>query len=58
MRELRRSHNRKIAGVAGGVAEYFGVDPTLVRALWLISILFFGTGLLLYVVLAILMPQA
>lgn len=45
-----------IAGVAAGVAEYFGLEPTLVRVLWFVSIFFGGIGLVLYVGLAIIMP--
>jgi len=56
-RPLTKSSDKWLAGVAGGVAEYFDVDPVLVRALWLASIFLAGSGLLLYIVLAILMPQ-
>ncbi|HYF92268.1 MAG TPA: PspC domain-containing protein [Symbiobacteriaceae bacterium] len=54
---LTKSHDKWLSGVCGGVAEYFGVDPLLVRALWLGSIFLLGTGLLLYIVLMILMPD-
>lgn len=46
-----------MAGVAGGVAEAFGVDPTLVRALWVVSVVFAGAGFLLYLVLWIVLPE-
>ena len=45
-----------IAGVAGGIAERFGLDPTLVRIAWVVSIFFGGFGILLYVVLWIALP--
>jgi phage shock protein PspC (stress-responsive transcriptional regulator) len=45
-----------LAGVASGMAEYFEVDPTLIRVLWLISIFFGGLGIFAYIVLAIIMP--
>ena len=45
-----------IAGVAGGIAERFGVDPTLTRIAWVVSIFFGGFGVLLYVVLWIILP--
>ncbi len=48
--------DKKIAGVCAGVARYFDLDPTLVRAIWLLCILFAGTGLLVYIVLWIVMP--
>ncbi len=58
-RELRRSvHDKKIVGVCGGLAEYFGIDSTLVRIIYL-AVIFasFGWGLLLYIILALLMPE-
>jgi len=55
---LTKSHDKWLAGVCGGVAEYFGTDPVLVRALWLAAVFLAGTGLLLYIILAILMPPA
>lgn len=45
-----------IAGVCGGVAEFFNVDPTIVRLLWFLSIFFGGAGILLYVVAMIIIP--
>ena len=53
----RCRHDRMLAGVASGMAEYFEVDPTLIRVLWLISIFFGGLGLVAYIVLAIIMPN-
>ena len=55
--QLTRSKtDRVIAGVAGGIAERFGLDPTLVRIAWVVSIFFGGFGILLYVVLWIALP--
>jgi phage shock protein C len=55
--QLARSEtDKKIAGVAGGMAAYFGVDPTLVRVLWLIVGLM-GWGILAYVIFWIVLPQ-
>ena len=56
-RLVRPMRDRKIAGVCAGVANYFGVDPTLVRILWLLVVLFGGTGLIAYIVAWIAMPQ-
>lgn len=50
--------DKKIFGVCGGLGEYFDIDPTLVRALFLISVIMFGSGLLIYIILAIVMPDA
>src|SRR6266849_3435682 len=56
-RRLYKSrHNRIIDGVCGGVAEYFGVDPTVVRILWVLVSLLGGSGLVLYIVAMIVMP--
>jgi phage shock protein C len=52
----RCRHDQRLAGVAGGVAEFFDLDPTLVRIVWVLSILFGGFGLLLYIVMAIIVP--
>ena len=49
--------DKKIFGVCGGLGDYFDIDPTLVRALFLISVIIFGTGVLLYIILAIVMPD-
>ena len=49
--------DRKIAGVAAGVARYFGLDPDMVRILWVLSILFAGAGGLLYLVLWMVLPE-
>lgn len=58
-KELRRSlRDRKVFGVCGGIANYFNLDPTIVRVLYLIVVLAsFGWGLLLYIILAIVMPE-
>jgi len=49
--------NKVLAGVCGGIAEYFGVDPTLIRIIWVLLIfLSFGTALLLYVACWAIMP--
>jgi phage shock protein C len=55
-RLYRCQHDRILAGVASGVAERLDLDPTLVRLLWLVSVLFGGFGLLLYIVMAIIVP--
>jgi phage shock protein C len=55
-RLYRCRHDRRLAGVAGGIAEYFDADPTLVRLLWVLSILLGGTGILLYLAMAIIVP--
>jgi phage shock protein PspC (stress-responsive transcriptional regulator) len=58
-KKLHRSRNQMIAGVCAGIAEYFDIDPTLVRIIYvLLSIFSAGfPGLLLYIILWIVMPQ-
>ena len=60
IRRLRRSQDRMVAGVAGGIAEYVGVDPTIVRLVFaLLFVLGVGvTWLFVYFVLWVLMPEA
>ncbi len=53
------SENTKIAGVCGGIGEYFGIDATIVRILWILgTLLSFGTGLLAYLICWVLIPNA
>ena len=59
MKRLYRSQtNKMLWGVCGGVAEYFGIDPTIIRLVWAVLIFVLGTGVLAYVIAAILMPQS
>ena len=53
----RSTSDTKIAGVAGGIADYFGTDPTLVRALFLATALCGGVGLVVYLVLWVSVPK-
>ena len=55
-RLYRCRHDKRIAGVASGLAEYFEIDPSLVRILWVISFFFGGLGLFLYIVMALVVP--
>lgn len=50
--------NRMLAGVCGGIAEFFNIDPTLVRIAWVILVFAFGTGILAYILAAIIMPES
>ncbi len=53
----RSEDDRKIAGVCGGIAEYFDIDSTIVRLALLFLILAWGTGLVFYVAAALIMPN-
>ena len=53
----RASIDKKICGVCGGIAEYFNIDSTLVRLGWVLFSLLGGSGLLAYIIAAIIMPD-
>jgi phage shock protein C len=57
-RLMRSSTDKKIGGVCAGLADYFDIDPTIVRVVWLLLFLCAGTGLLAYVILWIVLPLA
>ena len=48
---------KKLDGVCGGIAEYFDIDPTLVRLLWIIFSCCWGGGIIAYIIAAIIMPK-
>jgi len=57
-KKLYRSQtDKKIAGVCGGVAEYFGIDSTLVRLGWILFTFAGGSGILAYIIAWIIMPD-
>ena len=49
----KSSVNRMLCGVCGGIAEYFNIDPTLVRLVWVMG----GAGILAYIIAAIIIPD-
>ena len=58
-RQLVRSRvNRRVAGVCGGIGEYFGLDPTLVRVGFILATFLGLAGVIVYIVLWIVMPEA
>ena len=54
----RSQTDRWISGVAGGLADRFGIGSIWIRLLFIVAVLFFGTGLLFYILLWIIMPEA
>ena len=57
-RKLYRSKtDRKLAGVCGGLAQYFNIDPTLIRVLFVVLAVLGGSGLVLYLALWIIVPN-
>jgi phage shock protein C len=57
-RLVRSSTDSKIAGVCGGLADYFDVDPMIIRLVWVVLFFFGGTGGLAYIILWIVLPLA
>lgn len=57
-RKLFKSNtNRMLCGVCGGIGEYFKIDPTLVRILWVVFCMCGGSGLIAYIIAAIIIPE-
>jgi len=57
-RLTRDTNNEIIGGVCSGIANYFNVDPVLVRAIFAVAVFGFGTGVLAYIVMLVIMPEA
>lgn len=57
-KKLKKSRtDRKLCGVCGGLAEYLNMDSTIIRLIWALLIFAAGTGLLAYIIAAIIMPE-
>ncbi|MBT1278983.1 PspC domain-containing protein [Thermoanaerobacter sp. CM-CNRG TB177] len=56
-RLVRSRKNRMIGGVCGGIAEHLGTDPTVVRLIWAVTTLFWGTGIILYLLAWAVIPE-
>ncbi len=57
--KIRKSNkDKKIFGVCGGIAEYFEIDPLIIRVIWGVLSCFYGVGILLYFIFALAMPDA
>ena len=56
-RLYRSKKERIIAGVCGGIAEYFDVDPTLIRLIWILIIFMGGAGIIAYLIAWIIIPE-
>ena len=56
-RLYKSSTDKKVCGVCGGIANYFDVDPTVSRLIWVIFTLVGGSGLIAYIIAAIIMPD-
>ncbi len=56
-RLYKSTSNKKLAGVCAGIAEYFNLDPTLIRLVWALGSLLAGVGVWAYIIAAIIIPQ-
>ena len=58
-KKLYRSRtNKKLFGVCGGLAEYFEIDATVIRLLWVLAVVCAGAGILAYLIAALIIPEA
>ncbi|QQQ34527.1 PspC domain-containing protein [Streptococcus mitis] len=57
-RLMRSGRDQKIAGVCAGVAYYFDIDPTIVRVIWGVLAFGYGAGIVAYIILWIIAPEA
>ena len=57
-KKIYRSRDKMIGGVCAGIGEYFDVDPTVVRLLWVLAVLMGGAGIVVYLAAWIIIPQA
>ncbi len=55
---MRSGRDKKIAGVCAGVANYFDIDPTIVRVIWGVLAFCYGAGIVAYIILWIIAPVA
>ena len=55
---MRSGRDKKIAGVCAGVANYFDMDPTIVRVIWGVLAFVYGAGIVAYIILWIIAPVA
>lgn len=56
-RLYKSNDNKMVEGVCGGIAEYFGIDPTLVRLGWVLFGALGGSGFLAYIIAAVIIPR-
>lgn len=57
-RLYKSSTNRVLCGVCGGIGEYLNIDPTIIRLLCLLLICGWGSGLIIYIIAAIIIPES
>lgn len=58
VKKLYRSKKKRIiAGICGGLGEYFGIDPVIIRVIWAVLALAYGVGILAYIIAWIIIPE-
>lgn len=57
-KKLYLSNERKLGGVCGGIAEFFGIDPTIIRILWVIGFFAYGLGFFSYLICWLIIPKS
>lgn len=57
-KRLYKSREKKVCGVCGGIAEYIDIDPTVIRLVWLLTVVCGGCGILAYFLAAIIMDDS
>lgn len=56
-RLYKSEDNRVLCGVCGGLGEFLGIDPTIVRLIWILLCILAGSGILFYIIAAIIIPR-
>lgn len=56
-RLYKSTKNRMVCGVCGGIAEYLNIDPSIIRVLWVLFACAGGSGLIAYIIIAIILPE-
>jgi len=56
-RLYRSAKGKLLGGVCGGIAEYFNIDPVIIRLLWVLFVLAYGVGILFYIIAWIIIPR-
>ena len=54
----RINEGKMICGVCGGIANYFGLDPTVIRVVWAVCAALWGSGIVAYIICALVIPKA
>ena len=54
---VKSTNNKMLCGVCAGIADQINIDPTIVRVLWAIAVFIYGTGILAYIICALIFPE-